>query len=245
MNKTKGLKAFFISDWHAPYEDKASLQNVLNFMYEQKPKIVVLGGDLLDFYEVSNFSKSPDRMQTLQEELDIVRGYLEEIRKKLPKARIIYLEGNHEYRLIRYLHNNPELYSLRDLRVPKLLRLKELKIEYKKEFLYCNFLFKHGEFAVPQTAYKEYTHEGCSGVSGHTHRMQNFLRTDRFGTKGWWVSGHLGDDTKAMFGSAHKDWQHGFIIVNFEENTNIPHVEQILIDIKTHQFIYGGTIYAP
>ena len=242
---TNLIKFAFISDIHIPYEDKESVRGVLNFIYKLKPEYLILGGDLMDFYELSRFDKSPERRGTLQLEIDRCRAYLQEMRKNLPKTKMIFIEGNHENRLKRWLVSNPDVHSLRSLSVSSLLGLEELDIEYMDEFIYKNFLFKHGNFITRYTANKELVHEGMSGLSGHTHKMQVAYQTDRISTKGWWVNGHLCDPNQAHYGPKRKDWQQGFTLVSFEPKGDHFHVEHIFVNTDSHKFCYGGKIYGP
>ena len=94
-----------------------------------KPDVLVINGDLLDCFEISRFDKVPKSGKSLQEECDIAYEVLKEWRIILPKAKIIIIEGNHDWRIKQYLIKKaPELYGLRGLSLETLLRLEELKI---------------------------------------------------------------------------------------------------------------------
>jgi len=239
----KLIKFVCTGDWHVPFEDKQSLRNTLNFIYQQRPDYLVLNGDIVDFYAISHFSRDPDRVLKLQEELDGAKEYLKEIRKRLPNTRIVYLIGNHDQRAEKFINEHPELHSLDCLKLENLLGLRELDIELKEEFTYANFLFKHGDFIQRYTAAKELSYEGVSGNSAHTHLQQSHLVSDRGGCKGWWINGHLCDEKQIDYGPRNKNWTQGFSIVHFEPNGHKFHVEQIYIDKKNHSFIYGGRVY--
>ena len=65
------------------------------------------------------------------EEIKIGKKILKSFRRILRRARITWIEGNHEFRLRKYLIKNAkELYGLPGLSVPALFGLKDLKIEY-------------------------------------------------------------------------------------------------------------------
>src|SRR5262249_28538950 len=86
-----------------------------------QPDTVVHMGDLADFYSVSAHSKDPNRVGLLEQELGIVqkmRGDLDRLKHKSK----IFIEGNHEQRLIRYLQDKaPELMGL--ISLDELLKL--------------------------------------------------------------------------------------------------------------------------
>ena len=60
-------------------------------------------GDIVDCYQLSVFSSNPSRQFSLQDEFDATQAWLRRRVKKNPNARRIYMEGNHEDRLRRWL----------------------------------------------------------------------------------------------------------------------------------------------
>lgn len=84
-----------ISDVHYPYEDKKAIKAMLEFIKLHKVQTVLLNGDILDMYDVSSFDKSPDRINSLQSELNKAKALFKELRKILPEARIVFIKGNH------------------------------------------------------------------------------------------------------------------------------------------------------
>jgi len=123
--------AVVLNDVHVPFHDGRAVNLVLSYIGTLQPDTVVLGGDVLDFYQVSSFAKDPDRSVRLADELRIARDLLRRLRDLAPKARIVYIEGNHEHRLHRFLINKAqELCGLEGLTVADQLHLDELDIEY-------------------------------------------------------------------------------------------------------------------
>ena len=79
----------------------------------------------------SNFDLTPKTGKEFIEEIKIGKRILKSFRRILPRARMTWTEGNHEFRLRKYLLKNAkELYGLPGLSVPELFGLKDLKIEY-------------------------------------------------------------------------------------------------------------------
>lgn len=52
-------KIMVVSDIHFPYEDKSAVAAFIEEVRLRKPDVIVLNGDLLDFYKLSKFSKDP------------------------------------------------------------------------------------------------------------------------------------------------------------------------------------------
>lgn len=171
MGKTSFV---ILSDIHYPYEDAKAVKAAVNFIKEKQPDVVVLNGDILDFYDLSRFNKSPDRVQCLQKEINKAKKLFKDIREAIPLGEIYFIKGNHEARLEKYLMKNPELYSLDALKLSNILDLKQYGIAFIDKSLRLGPLkIIHGDLV---RKYSSYTAKGelekhdCSGISGHTHR---------------------------------------------------------------------------
>lgn len=104
-------RVLFIPDTHAPYHDKRAWKLVMEVGGWFKPDILVHLGDLADFYKVSAHSKDPDRTLSFRDEVEQTRSLRAEM-DALKAARKIFIEGNHEDRLTRYLADKaPELFG--------------------------------------------------------------------------------------------------------------------------------------
>lgn len=233
----KRFNIISLTDWHVPYEDKNALNLAFNFCGEIQPDIIIVH-ELHDFYTLSRFHKDPTRKEHLQVEIDLVNKYLKDLRRKCPKSRIILLQSNHLERLRKYLWSvAPALAGLRSLRVEALLELKKLDIEYKPDFLFRGVLFKHGNIVRQDSSYTakgEFLKEGCSGVSGHTHRLGLYYVTKRGGKFVWVESGCL-CKTKAEYVEGTANWQNGISLVSFKQDsrkfyaTVIPIIDNTLL----------------
>ena len=237
-NRAKaGIDMFvFASDIHIPYENKPAIKLLKTFIEEYQPETLILGGDIVDMYSVSSYSKDPSRAFKLQREINKTVEFLEDVREILPESRIVYLEGNHENRLQRWLLKNPDLYGLDALTIPSLLFLEPLEIEYKRELMHKNFLFTHGDYVNKYQANKELEVKGVSGMSGHKHTRQHIAKTTRGGTDDWTSVGHLSNEKKAEYVVA-PNWQIGFGVVYFQGKDHF--AENIPI-LKGNKIIYEG-----
>jgi len=122
------LKVLILSDIHIPYHDEIAVNAALNHGKKKKPDVIILNGDIGDFYGVSRHDKDPRR--SLADELDAIRQFLFHLRKQFPSARILYKIGNHEARMEMFLVKNaPVLLGVSDFELPVLLKFEELNIE--------------------------------------------------------------------------------------------------------------------
>ena len=116
-------------DFHFPFQDEKAVDLFLKFLVREQPGTLVINGDLLDCWEVSGFAKNPARKIGFKDELEIGAEFLKQLRATIPESRIVYVEGNHEFRLQKYvIAQAPALHQL--LHLPQLLELDSLRIEY-------------------------------------------------------------------------------------------------------------------
>jgi len=122
-------------------------------------------GDFMDFDQLSSFNKTALRKlegRVIQKDYDIGNEILDRhqsiIRKRNKRAKFVLLEGNHEYRIERYIDENPQLrYSIE---VEKGLNLKKRGFKWvrcwsKGEYYELgNALFLHGLYVGQSHAKK-------------------------------------------------------------------------------------------
>lgn len=115
-----------LSDIHAPYHDRATLEAAVAEAKRRGVVGVLLNGDTLDSHEVSRHDKDPSAPRYV-EEIDIGKKLLAWVRVQFPRAELVLKEGNHEERLTAYvLRNAPALFGLDGLDLPSLLRFAEV-----------------------------------------------------------------------------------------------------------------------
>ena len=74
-----------------------------------------------------NYDLTPRTGKEFKQEVEIGKSILRSFRRSLPRARITWIEGNHEFRLRKYLiQRAKELYGLSGLSVPEIFDLKRL-----------------------------------------------------------------------------------------------------------------------
>lgn len=210
----KQEKFIVISDIHFPYEDKEALGAVKQFIKHNPINTIILNGDILDMYDVSRFDKSPERVNSLQGELNKAIKFLKELRALAPEAKMVFIQGNHEKRLEKYLYRHPELFSLDALKIPNLLKLQELNIQYEPKFYRLGSLkITHGSKVRKYsgyTAHAELDSNDCSGISGHTHRGGVYYKKTPSRYLAWY-EGFCLCGLEPEYTEGIPDWQQGFI----------------------------------
>lgn len=209
-------KILIIPDTHCPYHDKKAWRILEKSADKIKPDHVIILGDFADFYSVSSHSKNPERAFKLEEEISETIKLLKVV-KSFGAKNNIFIAGNHEDRLTRYLQDKaPELFPLTG--IPSVLKLKELGykyIPYKREYKLGKVNFTHDLGKAGVSAHRQAVTEFReSAVIGHTHRM-SYEITGTAGGKshvgamfGWLGNFEEVDYMHNAVSKAH--WSHGF-----------------------------------
>ena len=176
-----------------PIHDTKALDVALQIIKDSKPDQVILNGDNLDLPMLGRFAQENTFAQTLNATLDYVHNFLAQIRANAPDTKIVYLAGNHELRLSKYIMQYAEkLYGVRQagttekvLTIPFLLNLADVECEYKSGYpanqYWINQRLKaiHGSLVRPagKTAAAIVNQEETSTLFGHIHRHEYAART--------------------------------------------------------------------
>jgi predicted phosphodiesterase len=236
-------RVVFLSDTHFPFHEQSLVESSLRFVKKLKPHRVVLNGDVNDFFQLSRFNTGLERLDTLQDELDLGNGYRANLRKAAPNAVIDETTGNHDDRIISYVQQNGRaLTSLRALEPARLLNHKDLGINHHPGagfLLRPNFLVKHGTLIRKHAGWSakaELEAAGVSGISGHTHRLCTY-RAGGLNPLSWTEQGGLMRlDPDYITGVP--SWQQGAAVGFFSTKTNSFLIEEVqAVDGK---LFYGG-----
>jgi hypothetical protein len=238
-------KHVMIGDTHGYFVDQRTWKAVLDFIRDFKPDVINCLGDLVDFYDISRYTKNPNRRAYLYDEIKFTREVVfAELRRAAPKARIVWKGGNHEDRLQRYLWSRaPELASLPALDMRNLFSLSSLNIQYTTDSLTVGDTeLTHGHMARKHsgwTAKAMMEDLGTSVIHNHTHRLGAIYKSDRSGSYIAYENGSLCRlDPEFIHGTPN--WQHGFSVGWLLPNGKF-HTEQIAV--QEGVFNYGGRFF--
>jgi len=234
----------FINCLHIPFLDEKILTLLVKFLKYFKPHKLYSLGDYLDWYSISQFNKDPGRIGRLQTDIDMGNTILDQLCKLVDD--IEWLDGNHEYRMIRYLRRNPEFYGLKCLEISSLLHLKKRGIKHhpymQPPISHHGFQIHHGSVIRKYSGWTAKGHwekfGGC-GIVGHSHRLGNFVKRNTQGIFGWYENGCLCSLEPEYLDFA--DWIQGWSIAYFTKK-DLFHLEQI--PIVKHQFLFQGRLFS-
>jgi predicted phosphodiesterase len=219
----------FVSDIHYPFEDPFAERLALKIMKAVQPDLLVLGGDIVDCYDVSRFVKDPARRGSLPEEIAYARARLA-LWVRWAK-RTVMMEGNHENRLPRYLWTTAPAIS-KMLTIPHELGLHDLGVEWRplgQPWKVGDLIHIHGsEVGVGSTyvARNMFNRSAGNVIFGHHHVFQMYLhaRARQRELFGAWANGCLCklDPEYVLW----PNWQQGLTIVEYSGKGYF-HVDQI------------------
>lgn len=240
---------------HLPFSDEPLVDAVLMAAEDIQADRIVIAGDLLDFYNVNMHGpKHPDIATTLEDEIFAGQDFLIKLRKRFPDAEIVYLAGNHSFRLDRFILKNSKVFwNL--LRLENMLDLEKLKIEYH-EYNHCyqlentNLYIQHSppSYSVNGARVSLMKKMDANFIYGCTHRKDSAFITGFSGSvysvyfNGWLGDAYSTKEHKQVFSYAkgHQNWQQGFSIVTVVDGKE-HYVHQP--DIRNRSFIVGENYY--
>lgn len=216
-----------ISDIHIPNHRNLPINIALNFLQNQKINTLLINGDLLDNTPFTKFLTPPDKKDA-RKYLDKAERFLEVLRTEFPEARIIWLEGNHDFWYKQYLMRKaPELYGDPYYQLQERLNLDEYKIEFLQQERYLmagKLAICHGHhlikgiFSPVNAARGVYLRAKVSALIGHVHVDSSHTETNMHGEMvTTWSTGclcTLTPDYQPMGGKA----THGFAHVTTQDN---------------------------
>jgi len=220
-----------------------------------KPEKIVLNGDIFDLAEFGKYTQDP-RLFAVVDRIKWVHALLADLRKAAPDAEIIFVEGNHEFRLLRHLTEaTPALMTvlsdLHGMSVPSLLGLDKYEVNFvarmdlaafneadiKKELaknyviLWDALLFHH---------FPDGRNMGFPGANGHHHKHLVWNHySPQFGPYEWHQLG-AGHIRQASYCAGEK-WSNGFLLCHVDTHTKRTQFEYI--DCSHGHAMIGGRFY--
>lgn len=241
---TKLKKVLHIPDTHVPFHDRTAFKLMLDVGKAFKPDEVVFLGDFFDAYSVSRHEKDPlldfktwkDEIKEGREAIEIVKDSFQNTK------RWVFLSGNHEVRVERYINNYaPKLSGLYKTNELLCIDPDWTFFPYGQEGHYKigKLTVCHGSRAGENPAASMVKKYRSSVLFGHTHKLQEYHITDIHGTDfvalnaGW-----LGDIRKAgAYIKDTADWSLGFAMTYHKDNGDFYYQ---LIQIQKNKIQYSA-----
>lgn len=252
------------SDFHAPYHHEKSCNILYQVIADLQPSRVVLLGDVIN---LDQFSRYPDGKfpgaPTWLDEISLAGNILGNVRQAAPDARLQWFEGNHEYRLKKYLmRNDPALYSHLD--IGSLFKLSDNKAA-QEEFSFYEYIdspeiFEKDLGLVLKHGNKVRGHAGMSAtaevndllfsvVMGHCHRL-GVTRKSSGRTRYLEEPALFAMEVGCMciynleyLEGATTNWQHGFGVLSIDRSGDYTTIDPSVVAINNGRAVFRDKVY--
>jgi hypothetical protein len=244
------------ADMHGLHCDPFYRRTFLDTARRAKPETIVLDGDAIDLAEFSKHTHDPREFRVV-EEIHWLHRFLADIRKAAPDAEIQYVEGNHEYRMLRHMaEESPAmmvvLADLHGMTISKLLGLAQFEVNYISQASMTAFterdikaeLMKNyvtlWDHSVLFGHYPHMRNMGIPGASAHHHKHVVWADYDPvYGPKEWHQLG-CGHRRDASY-TPGQQWGNGFLLAHVDTQTRRSQMEYL--DVSHDGAFIGGKHY--
>lgn len=246
--------AVFCSDLHDEEMDPFYRRVLIDTLTRVRPDVFCIVGDGLDLPEFGKYGVDPREWAPVRR-IKYMHDFLQEIREQLPDMQIDWIEGNHEYRLLRHLGDQSPalkvvLADLHGMTVRQLLGLDTYEVNYIAKADLAAFTQRDIAKEVGKS-YKIYwdsvlAHHfpharqmGLPGVNGHHHSHVVWSEFNPvYGAFEWHQMG-CGHKRDASYCAGEK-WHMGFTICNVDTNTRQTNFDYVPV---TDFAVSGGKFY--
>lgn len=191
LNSKKQWSILYFTDLHCPLQDNDAVKALMRVFDRVEHNLVINGGDNLDLYGLSSFSKEVNQLfrNNFAKEVSEHDKIMQMIAERSDKPKIS-LYGNHMIRYDKWLSNTPFMSmsskSFSSLQLDALLSMEyygwypfvgNILVSENKDASYPKptLIFTHGEKAKRgggESALSQFRDWGAvSYIMGHTHRM--------------------------------------------------------------------------
>lgn len=254
QNESRFKTIVICSDLHDEEMDPFYRRVLIDTVRRVQPDTFVLGGDGLDLPEFGKYSVDPREWGPTRR-IKYMHGFCADVREAAPDAQFDWLEGNHEYRLLRHLGDETPalkavLSELHGMTVRQLLGLDKFEVNYiakadlaayrerdiQKE-LGRNYTIYHDCLLVHH--FPDGRNFGLPGVNGHHHKHISWPHfSPVYGAYEWHQLG-CGHKRDASYCSGEK-WHMGFMIANIDTQTRQVNFDYVPV---TDFAVSGGKFY--
>lgn len=231
-----------LSDFHAPHHDKRACDVACTIVSKYNPDLLIINGDLFDFYSLSRFKKIPKRLRTEAVADEAERGAPLVSALDGLAPRVIYLPGNHEARWESFVADNPAIDGVATIKGICKLPARWECHPAQAILEISHLLYFHGDLpGMPKTS----THPAMTlgnrlrrtCVFGHYHR------SSRYEDRDWIAVGasHLAGPVASQEYRAVQDSPPGFVLVDYA-GPGIVGIESVSVE-KSRFAVWRGSVY--
>lgn len=228
MQATKGtVSAMHGCDIHFPFPDLNALEVWYRLLRHVRPDVVVVGSDTADFALLSNFKRAADMDEHTPDELEAFdmfwRSHIRRIKQESPQSIIVFIYGNHEYRLLRFLNEAAPKLRHTVMKAFKDIIRCDGNVLYLGDTDYIRLgpiVIQHGKRVNKYPVRSTLDDLGFQLWTqfGHVHRLDQFVHVGEMYTVGGWASGKLSAPPHYILGKIMRHEQLGTTIMDIDLN---------------------------
>ena len=232
-----------LSDIQIPFQEDSALEVAYKLIKDVKPDGVILNGDIVDCYSISDFDKDPWSEADIDSEIAGACNLMGKL-SKVPNK--VWIGGNHEDRWRRVIWKQGSQYRSLYKSFPDAFQMGDYGFRwrpYGDYVLLGKLMVTHGSMVSKhsgQTAKAHYDKYGRSVLVGHTHRLGSYYHTNMEGSYAAYENGCLCSLEPEY--TQHPDWQQGFSVVEVGDG-GLFHVTQCPI-LRRNTVFYGSKQYS-
>ena len=221
--KLNAKRVLVMSDIHIPYHSIEAVTAVLDYAKMERPDMVLLNGDAIDFFQLSRFCKEPKK-RSFAHELGAFKEFFEILQKTL-KAKVIFKLGNHEERYNHFLWMKAgELEGVEEFNLENIIKARAEGVEVigEKRIIKAGDLnIVHGHefggsvFSPVNIARGLFLRAKVSAMQGHNHQTSEHTESNMNGGITTTFSTGCLCELHPAYLPINK-WNHGFAMVDID-----------------------------
>ena len=212
-----------INDIHSLYYEPDALYPALEYLKRHNAEAILINGDMLDFYQLSSFSKDPSKSKFGAERQWGIQ-FLQILQENF--GNVYYKFGNHEYRYKRYMMKNASaVFDDKMFDLENLLHFEGSKVKfigYKQLVIFGKLAIIHGDEiragGVVNVARTKMLRAFANIAFGHHHKTDTSIIRDIYGDN--YASYSIGClcKLKAAY-DPFNQWNNGFAFVELIDSS--------------------------
>lgn len=178
----------WLSDIHIPNQNNEALELAVNYGLNANVDCIILGGDIMDNTPFTSHDAPPPSPDDVRDFFEMTQKFLEWLRAKFPAAHIIWIEGNHDNWLMRWLMKKaPILFNDPYYHLPQRLDLKKYNVDFftqevilqmgKLNASHGHTIVK-GVFAPVNAARGAFVKTKSNYIIGHVHTTSQHIESN-------------------------------------------------------------------
>lgn len=240
----KVLKVLTLPDIHFPDHDGQAQMLIEKFLADEKPDVLQLLGDAIDFDYISKYSVGNLRKLEGKRIINDYAGFnkmLARWKKLAGNPEVIYHIGNHERRIQDFIDKNPNLEGYAE--VEQSVKGVDKFIQFNEVHKIGKLNFMHGIYINQYHAKKHADNYGANIIYGHTHSLQSHTRVSPVNRSHYHTAKSIGCLTNinpSYMKNKPSAWVLAMHMAYIQESGLF---SEYTIVINKGQFIWNGKLY--